>query len=423
MNSIIPLLHDLTTPKTLNAAIEAIRAVILAGELAPGRPLPSERALASRFGISRTTVRAALARLEAENLVTRQDRRVRCVKNDAPSFESVPSPASGSASGSAFVSGGPDAASGNVHAGPRAPLAQTVAIISDIDPKTLRDGGSPGWSWSIYRGAAEVVIDTGRGVLPIDDAPESLARARWMASTPPCGLVVITARAPVLGDGRALLDALRLGALPVAAYGDTRDWPGCATVASDHAAGSRLLVEWLARHGRRRILCCGRRADGDTPSWALRRREGYEQACRDGGLPVLPGCSLPTFPNADRNAEASDAQAHMAAGYLLPFLRGPEPVDALMAASDAEVPSLVAACRLLGRTPGRDIDVAGYDHYWAECKGRAFEPTPPAVTVDKRNVEIGRALGRQLLARIEARPGDTPPPTTVVVAPELAFPA
>lgn len=53
-------------------AYGAIREMIMSGELAPGDAL-GEEALADRCGVSRTPVRDALRRLEAEMLVTRSD--------------------------------------------------------------------------------------------------------------------------------------------------------------------------------------------------------------------------------------------------------------------------------------------------------------------------------------------------------------
>ena len=47
----------------------AIKAAIVAGEPAPGERLPSERDLASRFGVSRPTVREAMIHLEAQGVV------------------------------------------------------------------------------------------------------------------------------------------------------------------------------------------------------------------------------------------------------------------------------------------------------------------------------------------------------------------
>jgi len=52
------------------AAETAIRAAIVSGELAPGERLPPERELAERFGISRLTLRAALATLAAAGLIS-----------------------------------------------------------------------------------------------------------------------------------------------------------------------------------------------------------------------------------------------------------------------------------------------------------------------------------------------------------------
>jgi DNA-binding FadR family transcriptional regulator len=47
-----------------------LRDAIVSRELPPGLRLPPERALAERFGVNRVTVRTALARLEAEHLLS-----------------------------------------------------------------------------------------------------------------------------------------------------------------------------------------------------------------------------------------------------------------------------------------------------------------------------------------------------------------
>ncbi len=53
----------------------AVRALITAGELAPGDKLPSERELARRFGTARNTAREAIRLLTEEALVTAQHGR------------------------------------------------------------------------------------------------------------------------------------------------------------------------------------------------------------------------------------------------------------------------------------------------------------------------------------------------------------
>lgn len=51
------------------AVHERLRRAILGGELAPGAPLPAERALAEQFGVNRHAVREAIKRLQQANLV------------------------------------------------------------------------------------------------------------------------------------------------------------------------------------------------------------------------------------------------------------------------------------------------------------------------------------------------------------------
>ena len=61
-----------------------LRAQILGGARAPGSMLPKEKALCEQFGVSRITVRRALADLEAEGLVQRMHGRGTIVRDDVP---------------------------------------------------------------------------------------------------------------------------------------------------------------------------------------------------------------------------------------------------------------------------------------------------------------------------------------------------
>jgi DNA-binding FadR family transcriptional regulator len=64
---------DLTTDRDLSAQIaDAIRNAIVAGDLDFDTRLPSEADLADQFGVSRPTVREALKRLAAQNLIRTQ---------------------------------------------------------------------------------------------------------------------------------------------------------------------------------------------------------------------------------------------------------------------------------------------------------------------------------------------------------------
>lgn len=53
-------------PSAIDVALAALRKLLADESLAPDEPLPTERALSDRFGISRRTIRQALFELEAE---------------------------------------------------------------------------------------------------------------------------------------------------------------------------------------------------------------------------------------------------------------------------------------------------------------------------------------------------------------------
>jgi GntR family transcriptional repressor for pyruvate dehydrogenase complex len=65
----LSVLAPIARSSIVDAVVERIRGEILAGRLAPGSRLPSEREMSLALGINRLTLRAALARLEAVGLI------------------------------------------------------------------------------------------------------------------------------------------------------------------------------------------------------------------------------------------------------------------------------------------------------------------------------------------------------------------
>ncbi len=64
-----PQFHAIRPTRASSDVIEQIRVAILSGKMQPGDRLPTERELASQFGVSRVTIRDALRALEAGGLV------------------------------------------------------------------------------------------------------------------------------------------------------------------------------------------------------------------------------------------------------------------------------------------------------------------------------------------------------------------
>jgi GntR family transcriptional repressor for pyruvate dehydrogenase complex len=65
-----PLEKGRSAPSAVDRCTRVLRDAIVTGELRPGLRLPPERTLAERFSVTRDTVRTALARLEAEHLLS-----------------------------------------------------------------------------------------------------------------------------------------------------------------------------------------------------------------------------------------------------------------------------------------------------------------------------------------------------------------
>lgn len=63
---------------------ELLEAEIVSGRWVPGARIPSENELCSRYGLSRTTIRQALGRLEQEGLVSREKGRGTFVSDSRP---------------------------------------------------------------------------------------------------------------------------------------------------------------------------------------------------------------------------------------------------------------------------------------------------------------------------------------------------
>jgi GntR family transcriptional repressor for pyruvate dehydrogenase complex len=66
---VLELMPPTEKKKATEEAADQLRASILRGEFKPGTDLPGERELAVKLGVSRLTLRAALTRLESEQLV------------------------------------------------------------------------------------------------------------------------------------------------------------------------------------------------------------------------------------------------------------------------------------------------------------------------------------------------------------------
>lgn len=350
-----------------------LRSLLGRSEMSAGDPLPSERALAGRFGVDRKTIRRALKTLEEEGLIADGgDRRARIV-GPRPNAAAVV-------------------------------LNKTVLFISDFELGLEDLHLSRGWDTHMYLFAMEHFHRQDLSVLAMHPDRFRAASAESIVALQPAGVMMFYGIAATQ-QGQAVLDACRDASIPVVVYCEPSECGECDRVNSDHEAGAYQLTRWLIAQGRRQILPFWRFPQ--MHEWLTARETGYLRAMREAGLKPLKPIRTPELPgfNWTMNNESSqnlDDLARVLLGFLFQPLQGPTPPDAIMVATDPHAYHVNAALRLLGRQPG-EVAVVGYDNTWRDIIERDWEPVGPAATVDKQNDQIGRAMCELLLDRIAGK--------------------
>ncbi len=367
---------------------DRIRDYILTEGLDEGSRLPSERRLAERLGVSRAQVRSAYRQLETGGTIRAVSPRIRVVAS-------------------------PRGETGGL-------LADTIAVMTHLEPAAASQTPSGNQHQALFVGVAHAMQGAGWAMMVLSpDRLDEPALSEILRNRPR-GIIAI-GRSAETTAGALLLERLRAASVPVAVAADNLeagalDILSVDTVATDHAAGARLLVEHLHAAGCRRIaMQTIDPGSADTGRlWYRRRRQGFLDACEALGVAPLD-VLLPRHPHAGRGSprERFEQTVRILAEHLRPVMTGPKPADAVMLLSDGSHAESAVACRLLGREPGRDVRIAGYDNYWPMCPGRAFEATPPTATVDKCDDRVGELLVGLIRDRLGGALDDAPQRLTV----------
>lgn len=346
--------------------------------LVPGAPVPAERQLAEHLKVSRTSVRAALETLQSQGVVERpaDGRRLR-------------------------IASGRHARPADQHAA-EVVLADTIALLSQHKPSSA---GTTHSQVALALGAASRQIEAADcHALLVHPARLAHRGVEAFAAMGIKGLLVIDEvdASPMIQD---LLEAYR-GRVPVVVRGYGPESRRYDRVISDHEGGTYRMTRWMIERGRRRILRFWRVAG--NPAWLALRDAGYERAMREAGLEPLPPIVLPELPAHSYDEAGLSHYARLYAGYLLEHVQGANPIDAALVVTDAHAYQFNASLRLLGRDPGRDVWVGGFDNLFAGEPWVQWEPVGPMVTVDKNNEVGGRMMIDLLQERIAGNLPETP---------------
>lgn len=349
--------------------VRSVKEWIRQGVLVDGQPLPSERALAEKLGVARKTVRRALAMMEEDGLLRAHG-------------------------------GGPRVITLNTSARGRL-MENAVVVLTRITEQSesgsQRTSGREGF---ITHGAMQAVHACGWHGIYLQPSLLTDMDLHDLVAERPRG-VIITDMSARTEEALIWATALRDAGIPVVIYDGAAVLSDFDRVVSDHEDGYYQLTKWLIGQGRRRIMPMWWRSS-IAGYWYLARCGGYARAMLEAGLQPLP---ILDVPNLTRTADDLHAWLRVCTEHFAEYLKGPlsgdNPVDALMMDSDGSVPAAAAACRKLGFEPNNDVLIAGYDNYWADVAEYQWEPTAPAVTVDKQNLVLGAELVRLLKERMD----------------------
>jgi len=364
-------LTALTEATTKNGVSDVLRDRIMEGGLRFGESLPSERQLASELGVGRAIVRQALDDLDRQGLLERRGTRGRVVAfnrgADVPGW-----------------------------------LRHSVVVLTL--PRVTTGCWSVRDRWLRYTSLGTIdhlrESDIPTLVLRIDAV--DAAELRRLARGRPMGVLIPEMNGRTAEVTQTAL-MFREAGVPVVCFGGSAELDAFDRVASDHTQGTHDLTVALLNRGAKRIVQCWPKPWDRY--WFVGRQVGYERAMRAAGRSSATTIEFPHVASPTMDSTSFAYAVKQVAGFLLDVahLRDHARPDALMLASDRDVSYAAAALRRLGLRPGDDVQLAGYDNYWDCCEERAFEPSPPVLTVDKCNERAGAEMVRLLLDRVAGR--------------------
>jgi len=374
----LPLLESLSNEVAEGRVVEAIRGRIKDGTLRPGEAMPSERRLSEQFRVGRTVLRRALAVLDGEGVLQRSGPRLRTV---------------------AFDSDAADRSASDRTSSQPAWIKQSVVILT---PARLVGGPSDARSrWLQYTtlGTIDHLRERNIHAITLSLGAIGTPELESLAQSNPLGVLI-----PEVSGGEndvvPFASLFRDAGVPVVCYGGTPSLDKFDRVVSDHESGAYELSRAVIKRGCKSIVRFWPRP-WET-YWFEARNRSHSRAVAEAGLELHPIAEFPYTPAPIFDRERFDYVTRQVAGFLLEPLRLYKP-DALLMATDRDVPYAAAALRLHGITPGKDILLAGYDNYWKYCEETAFEPTAPTFSVDKCNQRAGSEMVQLLFDRIESR--------------------
>jgi LacI family transcriptional regulator len=155
-------------------------------------------------------------------------------------------------------------------------------------------------------------------------------------------------------------------------------------VVADDFGGGRAMAHHFADLGHRRVAVLAGRSGVST---GRERTRGFVQGMEERGIAVEPDCIAHTEFTTETGYNVS-----------LALLRAKPELTALFACNDFDALGVFGAARELGRVPGRDLAIGGFNNI-----AIAEHLTIPLTTVNSPRSDMGRRAMRMLIDIIEGR--------------------
>ena len=339
-NSPIPLYHQIE---------EALLAMIRWQKMTPGSRLPSETEMASRFKVTRLTVRQAAERLEQRGVIVREKGRGTFVVDPNTALASV----------------------------------QTLTLI-------LPDSHNP-LHLAMLAGAEKEAHEQGLQIVTSisENDPELERQYIEMAVTRSVGLILGPLCDEEQKDRLVWLQSHQLSVVLLDCYYDDLE---IDRVVVDNFGGAYQVTEHLAGLGHRRIAFIYG-PGGFTNSSTRLRRDGYMKALRDHGLnsdkELIVCCS------SEANPKDRSFMELLAKGIL----QLSPPVTSAFCANDYLAQAFLVTLRRSGVSVPEDFSVVGFD-------GLEHIPVHQRLTTVRRATHEMGAEAVRLLARRLQQDGD-----------------
>ncbi|MFN8503245.1 GntR family transcriptional regulator [Kouleothrix sp.] len=340
-----------------NDLAATLRAAIARGDYGAGQLIPSERELAARHTLSRTTVRRAIEALIDEGLLRR-----------------VPG-------------------SGTYVASPRAAAAEH-ATLGLIVP-SLANPYFGELATAIEREGQRAGYQLLLGQSTLAGHSEAPYLARYAENPAVKGVIAIASGAEIAAEPYARLARAGKPFLFVVRQAETI---AADSVATDHVGGARELMQHLIGLGHRRIAYIG-------VTHQARHYHGYLEALRAAGLPADPALQVSIAVDDLERGGEQGARALLTRGVAF---------TAVFAQIDIVAVGVLRALRAAGLRVPADISLVGFDNIPS-----AAHLDPPLTTVDHTVGEIGRLAVLLLQDRITGRYDG--PARRVIIQPRLVL--